>query len=75
MMAALKQVRINVSPQDLIKMAQILDAHEEVSYGKKNPSWNGKDEDNVIHYIKLLKACRDYFSLDLEQEEDDEPDE
>ena len=56
-------------------MAKVIDAHEDVTYGKNNPSWNGKDEDNVIHYIKLLKACRDYFSLDMEQEEDDEPDE
>lgn len=62
-------MRVNLSPNDLIAMAKAAKAHEVVSHDKSCPSYCGKDEDDIIHYFVLLRACKLLFTEDFDLNE------
>jgi hypothetical protein len=59
-----------MSASELVNLAKAVGAHEEVGYTAQNPTWNGKDEDSLIHYFRLLRACRNYLNIDFQREDE-----
>ena len=77
MLLVLRQIRVNLQPGELVALAKAAKAHEVVSHSKTQPSYCGRDEDDVIAYLTLLQACKFIFNEDfdlnerIDQEEDD----